>query len=979
MTTPGNPLSLFSQPPRSTPRVKNRRAIGRIGRWTVYEIKQGGMGNIHICGLDDSAPEFALKSFQPRLFFDSESRQAFLRELTVWLRLTGTPFIMPTLGIEEHEGRYFVVMPAVAEDQRNVSTVADLIARKAANAVEAFTVVLQIAAGLKFSADAIPGVSHGDLKPANILYNGGPVMISDFGLVSIGSADKRQLRATPGYEAPEYVVTGPTPASDIYSFGVIVSELAGSCERRKTGFWGKKSAAHSLPIVQALEKIAEACKMRDPARRPSVANVISDLGRTVLAHPSDLGELFVKTGMLHGMFREMRVSMLPQIATGLLKIDAPRQALEVLDSIKDEPLNKQILVLKGTSLSLLNRDTEAITWFEKALGQSLDEKERVNCLSEYALSLKRLGRLKDAEDIYVDLLRKVPEAQLGQIVVNLAGVYGQGGSHQKAADILTRFIRNHEDVPLAFAALGKEFEELGRYREAAAQYQRVLALAPQLAHLQVDFARICLKHLGRWEDAEAALLAAHQQGFMSSEWFLLAVVCSMVMGRKEDFEMLQNIAKRDLAAEAVKQLEKESVELTMDILRKAASQKDENEEASQQDTEEIPDLPDQGPVAHDESPEPVAAIPHQGASESEPFKPAGLPFFNIRFYMSTSQYSFDFYEHLGNPQYVGRFIESWNQFQRDPVIEKGTELRPTPLYFHLCPSCKTYILTNRDEGSRLNCRQCDVRSPTVRVSNDRTKEVLAAVHGALSKSVRSHKGLRQFLMFQPVETDPHILEEMKEICREEGFEHFGGSESPLGFFCLMNAKKRGAAFDVGREIATVSKVSLSDELFYEGETTTETDRLIRRLRMVGTVWSISAAFDPDAQNSMSLFFEGRKGELEQQCRQALEESPEDVTRLRLLIEVLRGNKKIAEAKLLSLRATIAAPEDPDSWISLGVSEKDLKEYVPAIAHLKKALDLDPLRREALVGLFLCYEKIGETESAEGIRARIEALGGPMIF
>jgi tetratricopeptide (TPR) repeat protein len=977
MTTPGNPLSQLSRPPGSIPRLRNRSAIGRIGRWTVYEVKQGGMGNIHICGLESSVPEFALKSFQPRLFFDPESRQAFLREVTVWLRLTGTPFIMPTLGIEEYEGRYFVAMPAVAEDQRHVATVADLIARKVASPVEAFTVAWQLAIGMKLSGDAIPGVSHGDLKPANLLYNGGPVMISDFGLVSIGSADKRRLRATPGYEAPEYAVTGPTPATDIYSFGVIVSELAASCESRKTGFFGRKSTP--APIVQALEEIADACKMRDPAGRPSVADLVSKLSRTVLAHPSDLGDMLVKTTVLHSMFHEMQAAMLPQIARGLLKIDAPRQALEVLDSVKDEPPNSEVSVLKVSSLSLLNRDHEALTWFEKALRAPLNEKERVNCLSEYALSLKRVGRLKEAEDIYVDLLRKVPEAQLAQIVVNLAGVYAQGDRHQEAAGVLTRFIRKHQDVPLAFVALGTAYEALGRHREAAAQYQQALTLAPQLAYLQVDFARICMQHLGRWEDAEAALFAAHQQGFMSKEWYLLAVACSMVMGRKEDFETLRSVAQRDLPAEEFKQLDKESVELTMAILRKAVSQKNSNGEDSQQNTEEIPEPPDQGPVAPVESPEPAAAIGDQAVSGSESFKPAGLPFFNVRFYLPTSQFSFDFYDDLDDPRYVGRFVESWNQFQRDPIVERNAELRPTPLYFHLCPSCEIYILTNRDEGSGLNCRQCDVRNRTRRTGNDRTKEVLEAVHAALSKSLRSHKGLRQFLMFQPVENDLKLLDEMKEICAEAGFEHFGGAESPLGFFCLITAKKGGLEFDERREIATVSKVSLSDELSYAGDTPMETDRLVRRLREAGPIWSISTNFDPDARDSFSLFFGGKKEELERQYRRAVEESPEDMMNLKVLIEILRGNEKLNEAKSLSLRATVSAPEDPESWISLGQSEKALKEYSAAIAHLKKALDLNPLKREALVGLFLCYEKISEAESAQEIWSRIEALGGPITF
>ena len=118
--------------------------------------------------------------------------------------------------------------------------------------------------------------------------------------------------------------------------------------------------------------------------------------------------------------------------------------------------------------------------------------------------------------------------------------------------------------------------------------------------------------------------------------------------------------------------------------------------------------------------------------------------------------------------------------------------------------------------------------------------------------------------------------------------------------------------------------------------------------------------------------------MEQQCRRAVEKSPEDMVQVRLLIEVLRGNKKTAEAKALALRARASAPDDPDSWVALGESEKDLGEYPAAISHLIKALSLDPLKRDALVSLFLCYEKTGDAQNAQETWSRIEALGGPML-
>src|SRR4029077_2888310 len=98
MATPGSPLSLFSPPPYKKERESRRTPTAHLGHWCVYDVKHGGMGDVYICGVKDGPPEFALKSFLPRLFFDANSRAAFLREIMVWLRITGTPFVMPAAG-----------------------------------------------------------------------------------------------------------------------------------------------------------------------------------------------------------------------------------------------------------------------------------------------------------------------------------------------------------------------------------------------------------------------------------------------------------------------------------------------------------------------------------------------------------------------------------------------------------------------------------------------------------------------------------------------------------------------------------------------------------------------------------------------------------------------------------------------------------------------------------------------------------------
>ena len=91
-------------------------------------------------------------------------------------------------------------------------------------------------------------------------------------------------------------------------------------------------------------------------------------------------------------FRDMRAQAIPNLVQGLLDLEEYDLALAELEAVPDEAMTDRLLRLRGDALSLTERDEEAVTWFERALERNLSgEAERVNCLSSYALSLKRLG------------------------------------------------------------------------------------------------------------------------------------------------------------------------------------------------------------------------------------------------------------------------------------------------------------------------------------------------------------------------------------------------------------------------------------------------------------------------------------------------------------------------------------------------------------------------------------------------------------
>ena len=81
------------------------------------------------------------------------------------------------------------------------------------------------------------GVVHGDLKPGNVrVYDDGHVCILDVesaivGWQSSAASDRARVTHTRGYAAPE-VEEGVdcTPASDVYSLGVMLRTKVGNAE-----------------------------------------------------------------------------------------------------------------------------------------------------------------------------------------------------------------------------------------------------------------------------------------------------------------------------------------------------------------------------------------------------------------------------------------------------------------------------------------------------------------------------------------------------------------------------------------------------------------------------------------------------------------------------------------------------------------------------------------------------------------------------
>jgi eukaryotic-like serine/threonine-protein kinase len=256
--------------------------IGRVldGKYRLDALLgEGGMGTVYRATHLLIDRPVAVKVLRPRFFGDESAQQRFRREARAAGRLRHPNAVAVTDFGDTPEGYVYIVMELLEG-----RTLRELIAAEGPlRPGRAVSLMGQAAAAVAAAHEA--GVIHRDLKPGNIFIVHGEdsraaVKVLDFGIAKLAAdsaedSDAKNLTqtgvmiGTPRYMSPEQCDGERlTPASDVYSLGVILYEM----------LVGAPPFNGPTPLAVALQHSSK------PPRRPRelVPSIPEELERVVL-------------------------------------------------------------------------------------------------------------------------------------------------------------------------------------------------------------------------------------------------------------------------------------------------------------------------------------------------------------------------------------------------------------------------------------------------------------------------------------------------------------------------------------------------------------------------------------------------------------------------------------------------------------------------------------------------------------------------
>ena len=277
------PESTYSTAPVPAPPFTSLPNSAALGRFVITGfVGQGGMGRVYSAHDPDLNREVALKVIAQQT--DTSSYERFIREAQAASALNH-PNIVTVYEVIRSGPTVAIIMELV------IGTSLRHFCGKAQPVAKVALWGRQIADAL--AAAHARGIVHRDIKPENLMLRAdGYIKVLDFGLArqaGAGRAKGELAVGTLGYMSPEEFLLLPiTAASDVFSLGIVLYELAsgtnpfrgdsaGITTRLITSLEPPPLPAHGRGIPKELDRIVRVMLSKSAADRPTASEVASRL------------------------------------------------------------------------------------------------------------------------------------------------------------------------------------------------------------------------------------------------------------------------------------------------------------------------------------------------------------------------------------------------------------------------------------------------------------------------------------------------------------------------------------------------------------------------------------------------------------------------------------------------------------------------------------------------------------------------------
>lgn len=243
-----------------------------LERYAIMEPLGKGAQASTFRGIDrETGEQVAIKVLSLGKQVDWQNFDRFEREIAILRALDhpGIPRFRASFA-SEASGDYFLVMDLI-EGRSLASLLREPAAFDEARLRGILVGLLDI---LAYLHGRTPAVIHRDINPANVLLAGERVVLVDFGVVRLASAERGTTRVgtsvgTFGYMAPEQLHGEASERSDLYGVGATLVACATGVEADALPHAGLAIDFDAIRVPAGLRGVLEALLRPDPRERPA--------------------------------------------------------------------------------------------------------------------------------------------------------------------------------------------------------------------------------------------------------------------------------------------------------------------------------------------------------------------------------------------------------------------------------------------------------------------------------------------------------------------------------------------------------------------------------------------------------------------------------------------------------------------------------------------------------------------------------------